>query len=187
MILYADNMLYCPTYRFYTPADCNRMLINLHLPPATCQNLHGKDHHPKLQHLSLSTTYQWNKFNHTGTLVFGLPPVWAVLCMQIESVCERPLGDKLALFMESSQTGTCASCLCLTSSRVCCASLGPTPTEAHALSLHWRFAQESGLWTMTAFWTLVNCPLCTAIKVGVPNLETDLFTNVNKLCPSCDT
>ena len=27
----------------------------------------------------------------------------------------------------------------------------------------------------------------TAIKVGVPNLETDLFTNVNKLCPSCDT
>ena len=29
--------------------------------------------------------------------------------------------------------------------------------------------------------------LNTAIKVGVPNLETDLFTNVNKLCPSCDT
>ena len=27
----------------------------------------------------------------------------------------------------------------------------------------------------------------TAIKVGVPNLETDLFTNVNKLCSSCDT
>ena len=27
----------------------------------------------------------------------------------------------------------------------------------------------------------------TAIKVGVPNLETDLFTNVNKSCPSCDT
>ena len=29
--------------------------------------------------------------------------------------------------------------------------------------------------------------IITAIKVGVPNLETDLFTNVNKLCPSCDT
>ena len=27
----------------------------------------------------------------------------------------------------------------------------------------------------------------TAVKVGVPNLETDLFTNVNKLCPSCNT
>ena len=27
----------------------------------------------------------------------------------------------------------------------------------------------------------------TAIKVGVPNLQTDLFTNVNKLCPSCET
>ena len=26
----------------------------------------------------------------------------------------------------------------------------------------------------------------TAIKVGVRNLETDLFTNVNKPCPSCD-
>ena len=26
----------------------------------------------------------------------------------------------------------------------------------------------------------------TALKVGVPNLETDLFTNVNKPCPSCD-
>ena len=28
---------------------------------------------------------------------------------------------------------------------------------------------------------------CTAVKVGVSNLETDLFTNVNQLCPSCDT
>ena len=27
----------------------------------------------------------------------------------------------------------------------------------------------------------------TAVKVGVSNLETDLFTNVNQLCPSCDT
>ena len=27
----------------------------------------------------------------------------------------------------------------------------------------------------------------TALKAGVPNLETDLFTNVNKPCPSCDT
>ena len=27
----------------------------------------------------------------------------------------------------------------------------------------------------------------TAVKVGVCYLETDLFTNVNKLCPSCDT
>ena len=44
--------------------------------------------------------------------------------------------------------------------------------------------------------TSATCPLggafalygeFTAIKVGVPNLETDLFTNVNKLCPSCDT
>ena len=26
----------------------------------------------------------------------------------------------------------------------------------------------------------------TDTKVGVPNLETDLFTNVNKPCPSCD-
>ena len=33
----------------------------------------------------------------------------------------------------------------------------------------------------------MKTPDCTAIKVGVPNLETDLFTNVNKLCPSCDT
>ena len=32
---------------------------------------------------------------------------------------------------------------------------------------------------------MVECN--TATKVGVPNLETDLFTNVNKLCPSCDT
>ena len=27
----------------------------------------------------------------------------------------------------------------------------------------------------------------TAVKAGVPNLGTDLFTNLNKLCPSCDT
>ena len=27
----------------------------------------------------------------------------------------------------------------------------------------------------------------TVVKVGVPTLENDLFTNVNKLCPSCDT
>jgi len=27
----------------------------------------------------------------------------------------------------------------------------------------------------------------TVVKVGVSNLETDLFTNVNKQCPSCDT
>ena len=32
-----------------------------------------------------------------------------------------------------------------------------------------------------------QCGPSTAIKVGVPNLETDMFTNVNKLCPSCDT
>ena len=29
--------------------------------------------------------------------------------------------------------------------------------------------------------------IVTAVKVGVPNLETDLFTNVNKLFPSCNT
>ena len=44
----------------------------------------------------------------------------------------------------------------------------PTLSENHALN---RAGAKSAL-------------TGTAIKVGVPNLETDLFTNVNKLCPT---
>ena len=40
---------------------------------------------------------------------------------------------------------------------------------------------------LMAFYKLLFQQNCTAIKVGVPNLETDLFTDVNKLCPSFDT
>ena len=52
-----------------------------------------------------------------------------------------------------------------------------------------KFVNLSGkkLYTLSGSDATVACPTCTAVNVGVPILETDLFTNVSKLCPNYDT
>ena len=61
-------------------------------------------------------------------------------------------------------------------------SIAPNPSQIQSME---SGSKHSYMFQVSALLRKRKCH--TAIKVGVPNLETDLFTNANKLCPSCDT